>query len=123
MAKETLQQIKSYEDACAYNGKQPIDEQALISLGITPKQIAGIKLEEITLALNKGTAVDIFDRERRYYPWFWTYDGPAAFAFVLSLCDDAGADAGSGSRLAYREKAASDYSGRQFIELWKEYLS
>jgi hypothetical protein len=123
MAKETLQQIKSYEDACAYNGKQPIDEQALISLGITPKQVAGIKLEEITLALNKGTAVDIFDRERRYYPWFWTYNGPAVFAFDCSCYVNSFAIAGGGSRLAYREKAASDYSGKQFIELWKEYLS
>lgn len=123
MAKETLQQIKSYEDACAYNGKQPIDEQALISLGITPKQIAGIKLEEITLALNKGKSVDIFNGERRYYPWFWTYNDPAAFAFYDSGYVNAHAVAGSGSRLAYREKAASDYSGRQFPELWKEYLS
>ncbi|MBD8389630.1 hypothetical protein H7X66_13315 [Dysgonomonas sp. BGC7] len=37
--------------------------------------------------------------------------------------DDSDASAGSGSRLSYHEEAISDYSGEQFTELWKEYLS
>lgn len=121
--KSITEQITSYEDACKYNGKEPMDRNALLALGLTIKQIAGLELEEITLALNEGKPTDIYNGERRYYPWFWTYKGPSAFAFNTSDCDDSIADAGSGSRLSYHEKSVSDYSGQQFIDLWKEYLS
>lgn len=126
MAKKKLNitdQIKSYLDACKYNGKQPLSESKLLEAGNTPKQIAGIKLEEITLALNKGKPIDIYNGEPRYYPVFWSYDGPSGFAFRDSYCDFAVADAGTGSRHSYHDTAVSDYSGKQFIELWEEYLS
>lgn len=116
-------QIKSYLDACKYNGKQPLSESKLLEAGNTPKQIAGIKLEEITLALNKGKPTDIYNGKPRYFPVFWSYDGPSGFAFERSRCDITYASAGSGSRHSYHDKAVSDYSGRQFTELWKEYLS
>lgn len=121
--KSITEQIASYEDACTYNGKEPINEQALLDLGVTPKQIAGIKLEEITLALNEGKPTDIYNGEWRHYPVFRTYEGPAAFAFYCSIFVDSDAFAGSGSRLSYHDEAVSDYSGTHFIELWKEYLS
>jgi len=121
--KSITEQIKTYEDACKYNGKEPINEQALLNLGITSKQIAGLKLEEITLALNEGKPTDIYNREWRHYPWFRTYEGLSAFTFDVSYCARSDADAGSGSRLSYHEESVSDYSGKQFLELWKEYLS
>lgn len=121
--KSTKEPIGTYEDACKYNGKEPINEQALLELGVTPKQIAGIKLEEITLALNKGKSTDIYNGEWRYYPVFWTKGGPSAFAFFDSDYAYSGAGAGSGSRLSYHERSTSDYSGEQFTDLWKEYLS
>ncbi|HMM02007.1 MULTISPECIES: hypothetical protein [unclassified Dysgonomonas] len=126
MAKKKLNitdQIRSYLDACKYNGKQPLSESKLLEAGVTPKQIAGIELEEITLALNEGKPTDIYNGEPRYYPVFWTYEGPSGFAFQDSRCAFTHAAAGSGSRHSYHDKAVSDYSGRQFTELWKEYLS
>lgn len=116
-------QIKSYLDACKYNGKQPLSESKLLEAGNTPRQIAGIKLEEITLALNEGKPTDIYNGKLRYFPVFWTHQGPSGFAFRSSSCDRTLAVAGSGSRLSYHEEAVSDYSGRQFTDLWKEYLS
>lgn len=116
-------QIKSYLDACKYNGKQPLSESKLLEAGNTPKQIAGIKLEEITLALNEGKPTDIYNGNPRYYPVFWSFGGPSGFAFRFSLYVSARAFAGTGSRHSYHDKAVSDYSGKQFTELWKEYLS
>lgn len=115
--------IDSYEAACRHNGKNPIDESLLIALGFTPKQIAGIKLEEITLAINKGKSTDIYNGKDRWYPVFYSVEGPSAFAFDCSSYAYSAASAGSGSRLSYHEKSDSDYSGKQFIDLWKEYLS
>lgn len=116
-------QIKSYQDACKYNGKQPMDRDALLASGVTLKQIAGIELEEITLALNEGKPTDIYSGNWRYYPVFRSYQGPSGFVFWHSYYGNTIADAGSGSRLSYHEEAISDYSGTQFVDLWKEYLS
>jgi len=83
--KSITEQIKTYEDACKYNGKKPINEQDLLDLGITSKQIAGLKLEEITLALNECKPTDIYNAKYRHYPYFYSYEGPSAFASVARL--------------------------------------
>lgn len=122
MAKKKLKitdQIQSYLDACKYNGKQPIDREALLALGFTTKQIAGIELEEITLALNEGKPTDIYNGELRYYPVFWTYQGPSGFAFRYSRCATTYATAGSGSRLRVLSEIAADHIGRTFPEVWE----
>ncbi len=123
MKKDITQQIGSYEDACAYLKKEPVNETALLAAGATTKQIAGMKLEDITLALNEGKPTDIYNGHPRWFPVFLTKGSPAAFAFSRSLYAASDADAGSGSRLSYHEKRISDYSGTKFSVLWQEYLS
>lgn len=120
---DITEQIGSYEDACAYLQKEPVNEAALLAAGATAKQIAGIKLEDITLALNEGKPTDIYNGQQRWYPVFWTKGSPAAFAFVYSDYGSSSARAGSGARLSYHEKRVSDYSGTKFSSLWQEYLS
>lgn len=115
--------VKTYEDACVVNKEEPLNEEALLNLGITAKQIAGLKLESISRALNEGKPIDIYNGNARHYPYFWINGSPATFAFDGSFCDNSGARAGSGSRFALHERVNADYSGTQFIELWKEYLS
>ena len=121
--KNITEQIGSYEDACIYLKKEPINEAALLAAGATTKQIAGMKLEDITLALNEGKVTDIYNSKHRWFPVFWSGSGPSAFAFRYSYSDNSGAHAGSGSRLSYHEERVSDYSGKHFISLWQEYLS
>ena len=123
MEKDITKLVTSYEDACAYLKKEPVNEAALLAAGATPKQIAGMKLEDITLALNEGKPTDIYNGQRRWFPVFWSGSGPSAFAFRSSHCDAADAYAGSGSRLSYHEERVSDYSGTNFCSLWEEYLS
>ena len=123
MKKDITEQIGSYEDACIYLKKEPINEAALLAAGATTKQIAGMKLEDITLALNEGKVTDIYNGKRRWFPFFLTQGSPAAFAFSGSYFVGTYAIAGSGSRLSYHEERVSDYSGKHFISLWQEYLS
>lgn len=123
MEKDITKLVTSYEDACAYLKEEPVNEAALLAAGATPKQIAGIKLEDITLALNEGKPTDIYNGQRRWFPVFWSNEGPSAFAFEYSLCVSTYAVAGSGSRLSYHEERISDYSGTHFCSLWQEYLS
>lgn len=123
MKKDITERVTSYEDACAYLKKEPVNEAALLTAGATPKQIAGIKLEDITLALNEGKPTDIYNGQCRWFPVFWSNGGPSAFAFVNSHYARTTAGAGSGSRLSYHEERISDYSGTHFRSLWQEYLS
>lgn len=39
-----------------------------------------MKLEDITLALNEGKPTDIYNGQRRWFPVFWSNEGPSAFA-------------------------------------------
>lgn len=115
--------VGSYEDACRYNGKKPHDRSKLLDAGVTLKQIAGIELEEITLALNKGLPSNIYNGEARWCPVFACNGSPSGFAFYYSYCADSYAYAGGGARLSYHEETISNYSGTKFEKLWQEYLS
>jgi len=115
--------IKSYEDACEYLGIKPIDEDKLMSFGLTTQDIAYQKMCTIVKALNEEWVPDVCDSNvYRYYPYFCTNGSPSAFAFDFSFCDSSRAAAGSGSRLALKSVELSDYCGTQFINLWKQFI-
>lgn len=115
--------VKTYEDACHELSTSPLDENKLMELGLTKHDIAYQKLTTIIKALNEGWVPDVCDdRVYRWYPWFNTNGSPSSFAFDASDYDDATADAGSGSRLCLKNKELSEYCGKQFIDLWKQFI-
>jgi len=115
--------VKEYEDACHELGESPIDEDACIKLGFTRSDIAYKKLTTIARALNEGWVAKVYDDEPRWYPWFAHNGSPGAFAFVDSYCVYSAVSAGSGPRLALKSEPLSDYMGRQFIDLWREFIA
>ena len=118
-----IDRVKSYEDACKELGREPYDEKKLLELGLTKNDIAYQKMVVIVEALNEGWKPDVCDKGvNRWYPWFRPNGSPGSFAFNDSYCGDGGADAGSGSRLALKNKELADCCGKQFVELWKEML-
>ena len=116
------ERIKTYEDACAELGEKPIDENALKNMGLNKNDIAYLKLTTIVRALNEGYVAKVYDYEERWYPWFEHNGSPSAFAFGGSFSDDSDALAGSGSRLSLKNEELSTYAGKQFIDLWKEFI-
>ena len=119
--------VKTYEDACKELGRQPYNEDQLMTLGLTKNDIAYQKMVVIVEALNEGWKPDVCDRNVcRWFPWFTPNGSPSSFAssfaFDVSICAYASADAGSGSRLALKSEELADYCGKQFVELWKEML-
>jgi len=115
--------IKSYEDAREYLEIKPIDEDELVSFGLTAHDIAYLKLTAVVKALNEGWVPDVCDSSvYRYYPYFRTNGSPSAFAFDGSYNAFAFANAGSGSRLALKSEKLSNYCGTQFIDLWKQFI-
>ena len=114
--------VIEYIDACTVLDETPINEHALLKMGLTSNDIAYLKLTTIVRALNEGWVAKVYDNEDRWYPWFYHNGSPAAFAFTVSRFDNSIANAGSGSRLCFRTKELADYAGKQFIDLWKEFI-
>ena len=144
--------IKTFEDACQALGlaiPEGLPELLQPKMAdIVPSHIqAMLKLEIITAALNEDWKWIPDNQTRGYWPWFWLYtadeiaemskDGIERInlvkatdisevfsglgsAYTYRAFSDSLAH--SGSRLAYRTDELARYSGRQFIELWKEFL-
>lgn len=137
--------IRSYEDACAALKCSPIDEKALRSAGVRKGIIALIKLETISRALwgkNYQPKPDASGSSCFYFPWFalWTekeiketeglvyipvidaINNPAGFGYAYAHYAPSNASASVGSRLWQESKEKAEYFGKQFIELWFDYL-
>jgi hypothetical protein len=125
------EKIKSYEIACDITGDKPIDEKAEM-----PKHlIAYIKLCTIAKALRGAWKPNWanFD-ECKYFPWFSIIkdaslcvgsasDGSdVGLSCVYSSNDVSLACAGSGGALVSETREIAIYFGKQFIEIWKDYL-
>ena len=106
------------------------------------------RLAIIAEALNEGWRPEYTEDEYRYYPWFGLYtqeeyddmddndkercrfvgrSGGNAVAHGGLVCADAGfgsasSDACVGSRLAFKSRDLAVYCGKQFIDIWINYL-
>ena len=110
--------------------------------------IAYLKLRIITAALNEGWE-PIFDKdERRYYPWFYLYTqkeyeeldedekkecrvvGRSNFnsfavgsvTFASASVVSSRSSASLGSRLAFKTRELGEYCGKQFKDIWADFL-
>ena len=144
--------IKTFDDACkaiGLAGPEALPELLQEKYAaIVPSHIkAQLKLEIITLALNEGWQHIPDGKHYAYWPWFLLYTAyeiadmgkkgaeeraminATDVSYVFAGLGSAGSsDAWSysgaiiGSRLAYKSRELARYSGKQFIELWKEVL-
>lgn len=145
--KEVRERIKTFEDACREIG---IDAEAWnrdkISLGLEPDVLAFLKLRIIVKALNEGWEPRFTEDECRYYPWFILYTGEEynkldeeeksrvvyrsysnanAFGGVSSASsnyDSSNTLASIGVRLAFKTSELAAYCGRQFLDIWADFV-
>lgn len=122
-SQDVTERVKTYLDACHELGREPLDEKKLLELGLTEHDIAYQKLAIVTEALNEGQELNVYDADvKRWYPWFKPNGSPSPFAFYGSVYDGAYARAGCGSRLCLKSERLSNYCGKQFIDLWKQFI-
>lgn len=108
--------------------------------------VAFLKLRIITEALNEGWHPKFTENEYRYYPWFDIYTkekydnlsevkkrrcvGRASYnanALGGLVCSDAnnvssGSNARYGVRLAFSNRDLAEYAGKQFIDIWADFV-
>lgn len=135
-----------------YNGLVGYFESVSDELCFTEEMhdiVAYLKLRIITAALNEGWIPLLFtENEYRYYPWFILYTkdefenldedkksrcrvvGRSSYnayahgcvAYASAASASSRSSALYGSRLAFKSRELADYCGKQFIDIWSDYI-
>lgn len=134
------ERVKTFDDAVAILGNDNqavIDYYAIADKTCTEDILAFAKLRVIAEALNEGWKPKFDGDEYRYYPWFYIYtkeeyeeldeDKKKAcrvVGLVYAYADFASSVSYSynGSRLAFKTRELGEYCGKQFIDIWCDYL-
>ena len=142
--------IKTFEDALEALGEEHpavVAYRAIEDIDECSGDIeAYLKLRIIMAALNEGWKPKFTEDEWRYYPWFyicgkeeWEKMTPQQKSRVVGrsgnfasacgglVCASAGnassgSDSNNGSRLAFKSEELAKYAGKQFIEIYAEYI-
>lgn len=121
--KDITKRVKTYADACAVLGIEPMNEAVLVKLGFTNDEIAYRKLKTIAEALNEGWRPDWANtNEYKYWPWFVYDTASAGFSCAYTTYAASHSTALFGSRLCYKTRELAAYAGRQFAGLYNEFL-
>ena len=148
---DVMERVKT-EDACVELGEEHPFVKAFRSIYTgTDSDIADVvayhKLRIVCAALNEGWEPQFYRDETRYYPWFWLYtkegiddmsaddrtklnmkstDGYqteyAGLASARSTSASSTATTRIGSRLCLKSDALAKYCGRQFTDIWEDFL-
>jgi hypothetical protein len=120
--------IKSFEDACAKLGIEPVLPEVS---GLMPAHqksiIAFYKLSIIISALNEGWQPNWLDTsERKWFNWWYaglaTYGAIAGLVSVFSYHSASDSAADFGSRLCFKTESLADYAAENFKDLYEDYL-
>lgn len=118
-----MENIKTYEDACAH---LQLDPTSLPDFSSAPENhrkalLAHYKLVIINQALNNGWKPDWSNTdERKWYPWFVM---KAGFGFSSPAYVTWFSRTGVGSRLCFQTEALAEYAGKTFESLYQEYFT
>ena len=134
--------VRVYQTLIARAGKT---EQSLAEW-MGKDVVAFLKLRIITEALNEGWHPKFTEDEYRYYPWFYIYTkeeydnfseeekrrcvGRAYYVALANgglVCSNAnsassGSDTHYGVRLAFSTRELAEYAGKQFIDIWADFV-
>ena len=117
--KDITKRVKTYADACAVLGIEPMNETVLAKLGFTKDEIAYRKLKTIAEGWRPDWANS---NEYKYWPWFVYNPAAAGFSCAITPYAASSATAHFGSRLCYKTRELATYAGRQFEGLYNDFL-
>lgn len=145
------ERVKTFDDAVAILGNDNqavIDYYAIADKTCTEDILAFAMLRVIAEALNEGWKPKFDSDEYRYYPWLYIYTkeeyekldedkkkacrvvGRSNFnsnayggvVYVSAHNASSYSSAYFGSRLAFKTRELGEYCGKQFIDIWIDYL-
>ena len=121
-----MDRIKTFEDALALADEKTREEYLKSVEGFnTPDEIAYKKLKLITKVVNEGWVADYKNPlQHKYFLCGGTLYNGALAGLLCAYCDfSSGASYVTvGSRLNFKSREIAEYMGRQFVDLWNDYL-
>ena len=120
-----MDRVKTFEDACAVLGVRDsfsIDASDTKALtGDMNSITAYAKLIIIARAMNDGWKPDWTNHSQiKYYPWFTMETGSGlAYYDYANRCSTSFV----GSRLCFKSKELAEYAGKQFRDLFNQYMN
>lgn len=145
--KDIRERVKTFEDACEELGENNALIQAYRTTAFNMSDISDVvaylKLRIISAALNEGWEPQYTSQEGRWYPWFdlltedelenksdeWKTDNKCLLVrcssncgLVYSFSSWSGSNAYYSACLAVKSEELAEYFGKQFIDIWSEYL-
>ncbi len=117
--KTIIERVKTFEDACREANVSP---ESLFNENDTLDERAYKKLKLIIRVINEGWKPNWGNgAERKWYPWFEAR--PGGFGFSHSHCDYWHTITDCGSRLCLQTEEKSNYVGKQFEDIYNEFLT
>lgn len=111
---KNFKDIKTFEDALAITGESP-EQFAKRTEHDDECELAGKKLAVIYKAANDG-------KEGVYYPYFWRESGSGSRFSCRDYLYEVG-NVSVGARLKGATREIAIYVGKQFIDLYNDYLN
>ena len=118
----SFRDIETFDDACRARGTTEKEfNEKFEKFGLDPDTLNYEKLKIVAKAMNAGWTPDWTNKKQyKYFPYFNVSSG---FGFSVSYYYCAFAHPCCGSRLCFETEEKSDYAGKQFKELYKEFLT
>ena len=146
--KDITERVKTFDDAMMILGEEhPLVMEWHLGENLSPDLEAYLQLRIIVAALNEGWEPQFTEDEERYYPWCWLYTKKeieqmgederkelnmvstvgyqteyAGFAFAHSSNAPSYSNASVGSRLCLKSDTLAAYCGKQFTDIWADFL-
>jgi hypothetical protein len=118
LIEDITERVKTFEDACSIKG---ISVSSILSDYDTEDEAAYKKLKTIIEVLNEGWQPDWKNSsEYKYYSWFKFKSG---FGFSHSDYVCTYTITSVGSRLCFKTRELAEYAGKQFEDIYKDYLT
>ncbi len=118
--------LKSFEDACALNGKKPEDVLPFPNPQNDRQRLHNVneKLYTIAEGLNQGFLADFKNpKQKKWYTWFVWDANKSAFVFSVTHFYYVLTSTNVGVRLYFENSETAEYFGKQFIDLHNEALT
>lgn len=140
---DIMDRVKTWDDVVDELGYDPTRN---LPTNAEPDLVAYVKLRAIAQVLNEGWTPQFTTDEYRYFPWFYLYtqeeidamDEEKRSRVVLRSVYYASANGGVaaahadydssyastsyGSRLAFKTRELAVYAGKQFTEIWADFV-
>lgn len=116
-----IESIKTFEDAMKATGRPDVPEFLELPEDMREYFKAQYKIVVITEALNEGWKADWSDNnQKKFVPWF--YMSPSGFVFDATFYYRSTPYFGYTSSLCFKSEELSTYAGKQFLELYKNFI-